>query len=160
MFSTKSIIFFLIELFVFTLHIFIFIALIVTPFGRSMSSPFSQAHPAKVMFALCTSHMIAALTFFNGFFAFGTLFGVCHNPCNVFRFCRVFKIPLLSYLTFTRFMRFLPTFEAKSRATIALNITNSKISGFNAKIAPWLRTPSDHFIIISKSFTMILQICL
>jgi hypothetical protein len=123
-------------------------------------SPSSKTHPTEISFALWTWYMVASLIFLNWFLAFWTWLRIRQNPIYIFTFSRIFQLPLLSCITITRLMRLKATFKAEGGSTRTLDIPQSKIRKLNTRITAWLRTPSDHLIIIRESFIMKFMIVL
>ena len=125
-----------------------------------MFRPFAKAKPAKLVRTHFAVHMVTALILLNRFATLWTLFSVCHDPSYVFTLSRVLRLPKISNLAITRPMRFLATSETEWISAFAVYIWLSRISVFNAVIAPLVRTPTYILVIISVSFTVPLHVSL
>lgn len=101
-------------------HLFVLIAFVVTTCGGSVLFPRSLTHPAEVVAALLTFHMVAPLILLDGLRALRTSLCVGHDPSQIFTLCLAFKYPLFSHLAVAGHMGELAALEAETGSTGAL----------------------------------------
>jgi len=100
---------------------FIFVAIVVAACFLSVFLPRTQAHPTETMRADSALHVVATLVLFNWFLAFGTVFGVGHDPGDVFRLSAVLQHPFLAIVTRSRSVGFFTAFPTKRISAFANN---------------------------------------
>ena len=153
-FGLFSLLFLLRKFFIFFLHLFELVTFVVATRGRPMIFPIFQTNPAELVFANLTDHMVAPLILFDGSDTFGAVFRVCRDPNHIFRFGRIFDVPLFCDLTRARFVRKSSASKAKRGSTLARNILGPLRGegAFETVFAAGLRTPPYRFVIIRETF--------
>ena len=141
------------------LHLFKFVALVISSCRWSMLAPFTHANPTKVVFTELASHVVTTLIFFNRSFTAWTWFCVCHNPRYVLTFCLAFDVPFLCCLTITRLVRTFIACKAEVYTTNAVDFhIRSKDFSFEAIFTAEFWTPFDRTIVVSIRFTQPLPV--
>lgn len=129
---------------VFFLHFVKFVTFIIATSCRPVITPFSQAHPTKIVLTKLAGHVVATLILFNWSFTSRALFGVRHNPSYILTLSTSFDVPFLCCFTVTWLVRTLIARKAETHTTLTMNFhIRSKLLSFKAKFTTKLRTPLD-----------------
>ena len=95
----------LLYIWVFLLHLFKLVALVIASRRLPVLTPFAHADPAKVVLAELASHVVAALVLLDWSFAAWTRLCVGHDPSHIFTFGLALDVPQLCSLAVTWLVR-------------------------------------------------------
>ena len=113
-----------------------------------MFRPISQTHPAELMAAGLTCHMVTPLVLLNRTLALRTSFSICQNPRYIFRLRLVLFVPILQLTAIARPMTLFTTFKAEFFPAYALHILARHAHIFDNVVTAWVRAPLHSFIVI------------
>ena len=122
-----------------------------------MISPFFETEPAKLMRALSTENVVAALVFFNRLTALHiwTHFGVDQNPIEACRLVRALIRPSFKHLTVRWSMLLLATLKAELVSTFAIDNCFVIRNPFDCKITYLGEgTPFHTLVVVNKRLTV------
>jgi hypothetical protein len=100
--------------------------------------------------------MVTSVVFLDWLRALWAWFGVCDNPCDIFRFCRILLVPFLHVLAIGWRVGLHSTLEAELLPTLTVHHcqTMSILGSLYTNITVLVGTPLYIFVVICKSFAV------